>query len=81
MPDVGYFVTITTVGWIDVFTRLKQKYAIIDSLQYCQNYKGLEIYAYCIMSSRFVRQKNDLYFQTLSEILKNIHQKKSSKQL
>jgi REP element-mobilizing transposase RayT len=49
--DVAYFVTITTVGWLDVFTRLRQKYVIINALEYCQKHKGLEIYAYCIMSS------------------------------
>lgn len=47
----AYFVTITTVGWVDVFTRLNQKQNIIDSLKYCQKHKGLEIYAYCLMSS------------------------------
>ncbi|MBG6130176.1 REP element-mobilizing transposase RayT [Aquimarina sp. EL_43] len=51
MPDVGYFITITIVGWIDVFTRVKQKYIIIDSLKYCQEEKGLEVYGYCIMPS------------------------------
>ncbi|OYU79338.1 MAG: transposase [Flavobacterium sp. BFFFF1] len=49
--EEAYFITITTVGWIDVFTRLSQKYTIINALRYCQNNKGLEIYAYCIMSS------------------------------
>ena len=49
--DVAYFITITTVGWIDVFTRLRQKYVLVNALQYCQKHKGLEIYAYCIMSS------------------------------
>ena len=47
----AYFVTITTVGWVDVFTRLNQKQLLINALSYCQKYKGLEIYAYCIMSS------------------------------
>jgi REP element-mobilizing transposase RayT len=47
----AYFVTITTVGWIDVFTRLKQKYVLINAIKYCQKERGLEIYAYCIMSS------------------------------
>jgi len=47
----AYFVTITTVGWIDLFTRLRQKYIIINALQHCQKERGLEIYAYCIMSS------------------------------
>jgi REP element-mobilizing transposase RayT len=46
-----YFITITTVGWIDVFTRLNQKQNIISALQFCQINKGLEIYAYCIMSN------------------------------
>ncbi|MBC8756672.1 transposase [Kordia sp. YSTF-M3] len=49
--DAAYFITITTVGWVDIFTRLRQKYSIINALQYCQKHKGLEIYAYCIMSS------------------------------
>lgn len=49
--DEAYFITITTVGWIDVFTRLSQKQILIKSLEYCQKNKGLEIYAYCIMSS------------------------------
>lgn len=47
----AYFITITTVGWIDVFTRLNQKNNIINALQHCQENKGLEIYAYVIMSS------------------------------
>jgi REP element-mobilizing transposase RayT len=49
--DEAYFITITTVGWIDVFTRLNQKYTIINALKHCQENNGLEIYAYCIMSS------------------------------
>jgi REP element-mobilizing transposase RayT len=51
IPDSGYFVTITIVGWIDIFTRPEQKLALIESLRYCQKEKGLEIYAYCLLSS------------------------------
>lgn len=49
--EEAYFITITTVGWIDIFTRLNQKYNIINALRYCQDNKNLEIYAYCLMSS------------------------------
>lgn len=49
----AYFVTCTVVGWIDVFTRPQQKQELINSLRYCQNNRGLEIYAYCIMSNHF----------------------------
>jgi len=51
MPDTAYFVTLTTVGWVDVFTRLRQKQLLVNSLAYCQKEKGLAIYAYCIMPS------------------------------
>ncbi|WP_026839069.1 REP-associated tyrosine transposase [Gillisia sp. JM1] len=49
--EEAFFITVTTVGWIDIFTRLNQKLLIIKALQHCQQNKGLEIYAYCIMSS------------------------------
>ena len=47
----AYFITVTIVNWIDVFTRLRQKYVILNALKYCQRERGLEIYAYCLMSS------------------------------
>ena len=52
-PEGIYFVTLTIVGWIDVFTRVEQKRVLIESLRYCQKEKGLEIYAYCIMPTIF----------------------------
>jgi REP element-mobilizing transposase RayT len=49
--DKPYFLTLTVVGWIDVFTRRNHKLAIVKSLQYCQTNKGLEIFAWCLMPS------------------------------
>ena len=46
-----YFITITTVGWIEIFTRLNQKCNIINALKFCQENKGLTIFAYCLMQS------------------------------
>jgi putative transposase len=46
-----YFVSFATVNWIDVFTRSIYKDIIVESLQYCVENKGLELYAYCIMSN------------------------------
>ena len=46
-----YFVSFATVNWIDVFIRREYKDIIVDSLKYCQQNKGLELYAWCIMSS------------------------------
>ena len=49
--DKPYFLTLTVVGWIDVFTRKNHKLAIINSLEFCQKNKGLEIFAWCLMPS------------------------------
>jgi len=49
--NAPYFVTMTIVGWIDVFTRKEQKLVIVDSLKYCQQNKGLMIYGWCLMPS------------------------------
>lgn len=49
--DKAYFVTLTVVDWIDVFTRKAYKIKIVESLKYCQIHKGLEIFAWCLMSN------------------------------
>ena len=46
-----YFVSFAVVEWIDVFTRNEYKDILLDSLRYCQQEKGMEIYAWCIMSN------------------------------
>lgn len=44
-----YFTTTTVKGWVDVFTRKDYVYEVIECLKFCQEHKGLEIYAYVIM--------------------------------
>ena len=46
-----HFITITVVGWVDVFTRTKYKDIIIASLKYCVSFKGLKLYAYVIITN------------------------------
>ncbi|MBX7206622.1 MAG: transposase [Bacteroidia bacterium] len=46
-----FYVTLTTVGWIDVFSRDNYKQLLVENLRYCQQHEGLEIYAYVIMSN------------------------------
>jgi REP element-mobilizing transposase RayT len=46
-----YFLTFTVVEWVDVFTRKDYRDIIIDSLKYCQEAKGMNIYAFVIMSN------------------------------
>ena len=46
-----FFITMTIVNWIDLFTRQIYFDLIIENLNYCQNKKGLEIYEYVIMTN------------------------------
>ncbi|NMM48337.1 REP-associated tyrosine transposase [Marinigracilibium pacificum] len=50
-PEGIYFVTCTVVFWIDLFTRKEYKHIILDTLEYYQRKRGLNIHAYCIMPS------------------------------
>ena len=50
-PEGIYFLTLTAVEWVDVFTRREYKQVIVDSLGYCQQHKGLELFAWCLMPS------------------------------
>jgi REP element-mobilizing transposase RayT len=49
--DELYFVTLTVVDWIDVFTRRYYNDFIIENLTWCQQNKNLNIYAYVIMTN------------------------------
>lgn len=49
--NAAYFITMTVVDWLDVFSVKKQKQLIVDSLKYGQRNMGLEIYCWCLMPS------------------------------
>jgi REP element-mobilizing transposase RayT len=49
--DKMYFISFATVHWIDVFIRNQYRDILLQSWQYCQKEKGLEIYGWCIMPS------------------------------
>jgi putative transposase len=46
-----YFITLTVVGWIDIFTRREYADEVVQNLNYCSKHKGLQIYSYCLMPS------------------------------
>ncbi len=50
-PESVYFLTLTVVDWIDAFTRREYKLKVVDSLRYCQENKGLVVYAWCLIPS------------------------------
>ena len=50
-PEGAYFISFAVVDWLDVFTRNDYKDIFIESLTYSQENKGMEIYAWCIMTN------------------------------
>ena len=46
-----YFITMTVVYWIDVFSRREYKDVIAESLNYCVAHKGLNLNAWVIMTN------------------------------
>jgi len=46
-----YYLTLQVIDWVDVFSRKNHRDIIINSLDYCRKEKGLQIYAYVIMTN------------------------------
>jgi len=85
-----HFLTITVVGWVDIFSRQIHKDTLIRSMKYCIDNKGLIVYGYVIMTNHIhciwqARNGNlsdiirDYKKYTSSEIIKNINSKEESR--
>jgi REP element-mobilizing transposase RayT len=71
--DKLHYITMQVVYWIDIFTRQRYRDIVLDSLRYCQKEKGLEIFAYVIMSNHvhlIVRSSEDNLSQTVGDLKK-----------
>jgi putative transposase len=51
--DGIYFITSTIVEWIPVFVSGTYFEIVIDSLKYCMNHMGLNLYAYVFLDNHF----------------------------
>jgi putative transposase len=70
-PGSVYFVTLTVVEWIDIFTRPVYKNLIIDALNYCVASKGLKIYCWCLMTNHLHMVASASEEDSLSDILRD----------
>ena len=68
-----YFITSTIVEWVDIFTRPVYKNIIVDSLKYCQEHKGLDIYAWVLMSNHLHAIVSAREGYKLSDILRDFN--------
>lgn len=57
------------IDWIDLFTRKVYRDIIIDSLRFCQQHKGLEIYSFVIMFICWFRKKHATQLQPGKHVL------------
>lgn len=79
VPDGSYFLTMTVVDWVDVFTRPVYKHIIVDALRYCQEKKGLKLYAWVLMSNHLHLIASTEEGKNLSDILRDFKQFTSRK--
>ncbi len=50
-PEGVYFVSFSVLNWVDALTRSEYKDILVYNLAYCQLHKGLDIFAWCVMSN------------------------------
>lgn len=76
--DGLYYLTFQIVGWVDIFTRKIYRDLTIDSLKYCQQHKGFELFAYVIMSNHIhLLAQNET--RDLSDIIRDFKNHTSKK--
>ena len=79
-PEGVYFISFAVQNWIDALTRSDYKDIIVDSLKYCQEHKGLNVYAWAIMTNHVHLIISAEGKFTLSEILRDF-KRHTSKQI
>ncbi|MDW3196869.1 MAG: transposase [Cytophagales bacterium] len=75
-----HFITFATIQWIDALSRPSYKHIVVESLRYCQQEKGLILYAFVIMSNHVHLIASAAEGKSLSDILRDL-KKYTSKQL
>lgn len=74
-----YFLTLTVVDWVGVFTRPIYRHIVVDALKHCQKTKGLEIYAWVLMSNHLHLLASANEGKVLSDILRDFKKFTSKK--
>lgn len=74
-----YFITLTIIDWVDLFTRPIYKHIFLEGLEYCQKNKGLIIHAFVIMSNHVhlivCNKSNYLIEDTIRDLKKHSSKK------
>jgi len=68
----SYYLTMTVVRWVDLFSRKSQRDLFISSVKYCIQEKGLNVYAYCIMTNHIHLIVNSNEPHQLSDTIRDL---------
>jgi REP element-mobilizing transposase RayT len=83
MPNLSnggtFFVTFTVTAWVDVFTRPVYRHIMVDSIRYCQEHKGLSLFAWCLMSNHIHMIASAEGPQSLDEVIRDMKKFTSKK--
>lgn len=66
-----YFTTSTIIDWVDIFSRTSYRHIVVESLDYCQQQKGLKIYAWVLMTNHLHMVVSTKGQQTVGDILRD----------
>lgn len=75
----AYFMTPTVVDWVDAFTRNVYRQIFVDALNYAVDNKGLELYAWVLMSNHAHLVASALQGYNLSDIMRDMLKHTSKK--
>ena len=70
-PKGAYIKSFAVRDWIDLLTRNEYKHILLENLAYCQKHKGLEIFAWCIMTNHVHLALRSIGEETLQNILRD----------
>ena len=73
-----YYLTLQIVQWADIFTRQIYRDIVVDSIRFCRKEKGLEVFAYVIMSNHvhlIVRSKENKLSDTIRDLKRHTSKK------
>ena len=59
-------------GWIDIFFRKKYQDVIMESLKYCQENKGFQVFGYVILTNHVHLIVNAIDQELLSTVIGNL---------
>ncbi|MFW6222598.1 MAG: transposase, partial [Bacteroidota bacterium] len=73
-----YYLTLQVVQWADIFTQQIYRDIVIDSLKFCKENKGLDIFAFVIMSNH-IHLLVKSYTGQLSDTIRDLKRHTSKK--